>query len=131
MKHVVLLFLAAAVALTGCKKNSNNPTGPVTTPPATNVTFTMHLESGTQGMIFVASPSVDVKLTKVDLSFPAQQFTDTVVNPNPSTVFPKGSNIRINEYTGIEGGQRWILVFTGTIAATGQPFAVTITWDVV
>jgi hypothetical protein len=131
MKHVLIVLAVGAIALTGCKKDSNNPITPAMPPPAANVTFTMHLESGTQGMIFVASPSVDVTITRVDISFPAQQFTDTVVNPNPEAVISKGSNVQINEYIGVAGGQRWVLVFTGKIAATGQLYTVTVNWDVV
>jgi hypothetical protein len=82
-------------------------------------------------MIFVASPSVDVKLTKVDVSFPAQQFTDVITNPQPERIFPRNSNIQLNEYTGVNGGQQWVLVFHGTIAATGQAFTVTVNWTVV
>ena len=82
-------------------------------------------------MIFVAKPNVDVKLTKVEVSFPEQSFADTLTNPNPSEVFPKDSNIQLNEYTGIDAGQQWVLKFYGTVASTGQAFAVTVRWTVV
>jgi PBP1b-binding outer membrane lipoprotein LpoB len=71
MKHTMMLMvLAGALALTGCSKKSSNPVQPDTGRQQPAVTFTMHLESGTQGMIFVAVPSEDVTLTKVELSFP-------------------------------------------------------------
>ncbi len=128
---LIALVFAAFVLVTGCKKDSGNPVVPNITPPPPAVTFTMHMESGTQGMIFVASPSVDVKLTKVVVTYPAQQFTDTIVNPEPELVFPRNSNIQLNEYTGVDVHQQWVLVFYGTIAATGQAFTVTVNWDVV
>ena len=133
MKGMWAILIASAVALAACsKKSSNNPLMPGNgNTQQSNVSFTMHLESGTEGMMFVASPSEDVKLTKVELSFPAQNFSDTIVNPNPDHVFPKRSNIQLNEYTGIEAGQRWVLKFYGTLASTGQSFTVTINWDVV
>jgi hypothetical protein len=132
MKHTMMLMvLAGALALTGCSKKSSNPVQPDTGSQQPAVTFTMHLESGTQGMIFVAVPSEDVTLTKVELSFPAQQFNDLITNPDPSRVFPKGQRITLNEYTGIDAGQQWILKFHGTVVQTGKPFVVTVNWTVV
>lgn len=132
MKHTMMLMvLAGALALTGCSKKSSNPVQPDTGRQQPAVTFTMHLESGTQGMIFVAVPSEDVTLTKVELSFPAQQFNDLITNPDPSRVFPKGQRIRLNEYTGIDAGQQWILKFYGTVVQTGKSFVVTVNWTVV
>jgi hypothetical protein len=132
MKHMFPLLLVAAVLFSGCSKKDSNPMIPSNpTPTPVNVTFTMHLESGTQGMIFVASPNEDVKLTKVVLSFPAQQFVDEVTNPNPNTVFPKDSNIHLSEYTGIEGGQQWEITFTGFLASNNRAFTVKINWTVV
>ena len=133
-RFLMTLLLGAALTIAGCsKKNSNNP---ITTPanqepPATAVTFAMHLESGSGGMIFVASPSEDVTIAKVEVSFPAGQFSETVTNPNPQTVFPKNSNIQINEYTGIEAHQQWVLVFYGTVVSTGKVYTITVNWDVV
>jgi hypothetical protein len=132
-KILVATILGAMLSLVGCsKKDSGNPLTPNNPPPpAANVTFTMGLQSGSQGMIVLATPNVDVKLTKIELSFPAQQFNDVVNNPQPDRVFPKGTNFQINEYTGIDGGQQWVLKFTGTEVATGKPFTVTVNWTVV
>jgi hypothetical protein len=135
MKNALMILLAGAMlSLVGCsKKDSGNPITPgnPAAPPAANITFTMGLQSGSQGMIIVATPNVDVKLTKIELSFPAQQFNDVVNNPQPDTVFPKGTRFEIGEYTGIDGGQRWVLKFTGTEVASGKPFTVTVNWTVV
>ncbi|MBX2991748.1 MAG: hypothetical protein KF749_11360 [Bacteroidetes bacterium] len=134
MKQTMLLVLfGIALVLAGCsKKNSDNPlsTNPGNETPA-NVTFSMGLHSGTQGMIIVATPSEDVLLAKVDLHFPAQNFTDTVTNGDPTHLFPKGVTFEINEYVGIEGGQQWVIVFHGTLKSNGKPFTVTVNWTVV
>jgi hypothetical protein len=128
---VALLFLACLLVFsTGCKKDSTNPLAPPAAPQP-DVTFTMHMESGTQGMIFIASPNADVKLTKVEVSYPAENFTDTITNPNPEAVIAKNSNIQLNEYTGINTHQQWVLVFHGSLAATGKQFVITVNWDVV
>lgn len=132
MKQLLMaMVLAGALIIGGCSKKNSNPvqSNPSTQEPT--VSFTMHLQSGTQGMIFVAVPSQDVMLTKVELSFPAQQFNDVITNPNPTRVFPKGQNIQLNEYTGIDAGQQWVLKFYGTLVATGKPFVVTVNWTVV
>lgn len=94
MKYL-LVIAVAALMFAGCsKKDSSNPV--VASDPKPNVASIMHLESGTQGMIVFASSSVDVKLSKIDLTFPAHQFSDVIVNPQPDTVFPKGSRIQLN-----------------------------------
>ncbi len=82
-------------------------------------------------MKIFASPSTDVRLTQVILSFPAEQFTDSLTNPSPNDVFPKNGNIELGEYSGIEGGQQWVLKFIGFDATTNQPFEVTMNWTVV
>ncbi len=132
MKQLLMpMVLAGALVISGCSKKNSNPlqANPGTQEPP--VAFTMHLESGSQGMIFVAVPSEDVMLTKVELSFPAQQFNDVITNPNPARVFPKGQSIQLNEYTGIDAGQQWVLKFYGTFVRTGKPFVVTVNWTVV
>ena len=134
MNRVLLsLILGSTLLVIGCsKKSSNNPVSVINDPPpAKSVTFTMHLESGTQGMIFVATPSEDVTIAKVDISFPAQGFAETVENPNPTAVIAKNSNIQIQEYVGVDAGQKWVLTFYGTIASTGKSFKITVNWDVV
>ncbi len=132
MKNLlVTAFLGSLLLLAGCSKNSsNNPLTPLQ-PATSNVAFIMHMESGTQGMIFVASPSVDVRLEKVVVTYPPQQFSNTVTNPDPTTLIAKGSNIQIGEYTGVEMKQIWVLTFVGTDATTNRPFTVTMNWEVI
>jgi hypothetical protein len=128
---LVAVVLGGLLVLTGCsKKSSNNPVGPVLSDVPT-VKFTMHMESGTQGMIFVASPSADVRLQKVVVKYPPEQFENTLENPDPTTVIAKGSNLQIGEYTGVEAKQVWELTFVGSDAATNKPFTVKFNWEVI
>ncbi len=127
---LVALLLGGLVVVAGCSKKDSNPVGP-SLPAAPAVNFTMHLESGTQGMIFVASPDADVMLQKVTLKYPPQQFENTIENPDPSQVIAKGSNIQIGEYTGIEANQVWVLTFVGTHVASNKPFSITMNWTVI
>lgn len=131
MRNLLAMLALVTLVAGGCsKKNAPNAVEvPAGVEPAVN--FTMHLESGSQGMLVFAKPDVDVKLTKVVMSFPAGNFRDTVTNSNPQSVFPKNTAIQLGEYVGIEGGQQWVLTFHGTIAATGQPFVKTVNWTVV
>ncbi len=132
MKTLLMaVLLGSLLVVAGCsKKSSNNPLTP-TLPATPSVAFTMHMESGTQGMIFVASPSADVRLQKVVVAYPPAQFTNTVTNPDPSTLIEKGSNIQIGEYTGVEMHQIWVLTFVGSDPTTNRPFTVTMNWEVI
>jgi len=131
MKQLVAAVLfVGLVGLVGCSKDSSNPLAPVG-PVSPSVTFTMHLESGTQGMIFVASPSADVILQKIIVEYPTEKFVDTLTNPNPTVVLAKGSNVQLAEYTGVESKQHWVLTFFGTEAVTNKPFSVKLDWEVI
>ncbi len=131
MKTLLMaVLLGSLLVVAGCSKKSSNPVAP-SLPATPNVAFTMHMESGTQGMIFVASPSADVILEKIVVTYPPAQFTHTITNPDPATVIVKGSNIQIGEYTGVEMHQIWVLTFVGTNPATNRPFSLTMNWEVI
>lgn len=131
MKQLVAAVLfVGLVGLVGCSKNSSNPLAPGGPEPP-SVVFSMHLESGTQGMIFVASPSVDVRLQKIIVEYPPEKFVDTLTNPDPTVLVAKGTNIQVAEYTGVESKQRWVLTFIGSEAVTNKPFSVKLDWEVI
>ena len=131
MKQLVAAVLfVGLVGLVGCSKDSSNPLVPGG-PVSPSVTFSMHLESGTQGMIFVASPSADVRLQKIIVEYPPEKFVDTLTNPDPTVLIAKGSNIQVAEYTGVESKQRWVLTFIGIEAVTNKQFSVKLDWEVI
>ncbi|MBI4534651.1 MAG: hypothetical protein HY708_00135 [Ignavibacteriae bacterium] len=129
MKLRVLLLLSVfLIGWSGCKKDSTNPAGNTTTPL---VTFTMSSQPGTQGgTSFLFAPSVDVRLTRAIVALAAQQFVDTLTNPNPTQVFSAGTPYQLQEYTGVASGQQWSFLLTGTLvsnnAAFNQPAAYTV-----
>lgn len=110
---------------TGCKKD--NPVSPVTS----SVTFTISTQPGTQGgTVMLAAPSVDVVITQVDVSVPAENFTDTVQGDG-TTVFPANQPAAIDEYTGVQSGQQWVFRFQGKIgSSTGQAFDVSTNYTI-
>ena len=129
MKKLILyLVIATFVGLLSCSDDSG---GTVTDPFGTGgtggtggVTFTISSIQGNQGgIIFTASPSVDVKITKVTLSLPAQQFTD-VIQGDGTTVFPANQAVQLDEYTGVATGQQWTFQFEGNLASNNQAFNV-------
>lgn len=128
---LVAVVLVGLVTLAGCSKDSSdNPLAPGI-PSAPSVTFSMHMESGTAGMIFVASPSADVRLQKIIVEYPPEKFADTLANPDPTVLIAKGSNLQIGEYTGVEMKQIWVLTFIGSDAVTNKQFTVKINWEVI
>jgi len=128
---LVAVILVGLVTLGGCSKDSSdNPLAPgISSGPS--VTFSMHMESGSEGMIFVASPSADVRLQKIIVEYPPVKFADTLTNPDPTVLIAKGSNIQLGEYTGVEMKQIWVLTFIGSDAVTNKLFSVKINWEVI
>jgi hypothetical protein len=100
----------------------------VTGPSASNVTFSISQQPGTQGVRFYGKPSVDVKLTKVISN--VNTFFDTVNVANPNYVFSKDTSYFINEYTGVQTGQQWKFNFIGATASGNTAFNVTSSYTV-
>lgn len=107
MKHVILLFLfvLSVVYAMGCKSD--------TTSPLSTATFAMSTAPGTTGTFFTFKPSVDVKLTRVVVSLPAQPFFDTLTDAG-TYVYSKDTIYNLSEYTGVATGQAWKFYFTGS-----------------
>ncbi len=131
MKKIILTLFAFLLIVTSCHDNSGgggitNPfgTGPGGTTGTGNVTFTISSQKGQQGIIFLATPSVSVKLTKVTVSLPAQNYND-VIQGDGTTVYNANQAVPIDEYIGVASGQQWTFQFEGTIANNNQAYNVT------
>ncbi len=138
MKKIMqLLTLIALVIITGtgCSNDSAGGGG-ITDPFGTGglggntggVTFTIASKSDQQGgTIFSAKPSAAVKVSKVTIGVPAQQYSETfqfddtiVLNANVAVDFiqyPAGS--------GVTSGQQWTFQIEGTLANNNQAYNVT------
>ncbi len=134
ISSIILIFIMALII--SCDDDAT--TGSITDPfgiggiggGTGNVTFTIGSQQGEQGgILFYCTPSVDVKVTKVTCSLPAQNFTD-VVEGDGTTVFNANSAYGIEEYTGVGSGQQWTFKFEGTIANNNQAFNVTSNYTV-
>ena len=101
--------------------NNNTNTG--------GVTFSISAMQGQQGIIFVATPSVNVKITKVTVSLAAQNFND-VLTDDGTHVYNANEGIQIEEYTGVASGQQWSFRFEGSLASNNQAFNVTSNYTV-
>lgn len=134
-KIILLLVSSFVVFLFGCSDDSNdsNPVGLGGlggTGGQGSVSFTIGSTIGQQGgIIFTATPSVDVKITQVTVSLPAQQYTD-VLQGDGTTVFNANQTAQLEEYVGTEKGQQWTFQFEGTLAADGKAFDVTSNYTV-
>jgi hypothetical protein len=138
MKKLILyLFSISILLITSCSDDSGGGTltdpfggGTGGTGGTGGVTFTISSTQGNQGgVIFTASPSVDIKVTKVTVSLPAQQFNDVLTDPG-TTVFPANQAVLLGEYTGVATGQQWTFQFEGTLVSNNQAFNVTSNYTV-
>ena len=107
----VLLALLGLAAFAGCNK-SDNLMGPNQN---LGVNFQISQRNGANnGIEFLFTPSVDVKITSVVCSLPAQQFSETITSNDPNQVFSKGTTYIINEYINVTPGQQWQFDFSGS-----------------
>ena len=95
-----------------------------------NVNFTIGSTQGDNGgILFYATPSAAVKITKVTISLPSQQFND-VLTDDGTTVYNANEVVGLQEYTGVDSGQRWTFKFEGSLANYNQAFTVTSNYTV-
>lgn len=132
MKRIIIYLLPILIiALASCSDDSG---GTVTDPFGSgglggggngSVTFSISTTNGQQGEVtFNASPSVNVKITKVIVGLPAQQLSDEYAG-DANTVFNANQVVPIETYTGVASGQQWTFQFEGTLASNNQAFNVT------
>lgn len=120
-KALLLTIFSALVFVWGCKDDSGgtNPFGPG---GSGTVTFTMQGQGTQTAYSFYFQPSVNVKVTRILASLPAQNYTDTIPNSNASYVFSKDSAYTWYTYSGVNSGQQWSFTFTGTIASDNSAY---------
>ncbi len=121
-KTLLLTAITALLFVWGCKDDGTgtDPFGPGGT--GGDVTFTMTGQGNSTSYYFYFKPSVDVKITRLLASLPAQNYTDTATNNNVNYIFSKDTAYTWYEYTGINSGQIWTFTFTGTIASNNTAY---------
>jgi hypothetical protein len=136
-KFFSLLLMLGTLIVAGCGDDAVGPTGGTGGlggggNGGGGVTFTMGKTPGQQGgVIFTFKPSVDVTITTVTLKLPEQQFEDPLTNPNPNEVYTSQNTYEIEEYTGVQSGQKWQFVFVGKLgSSTGTAYNVTANYTI-
>lgn len=93
-----------------------------------SVTYTVELSQDQQGYFFVCKPSVDVKVSTIQVTQQQSNINETLNNPNPDQIVKAGQFITINIGAELlQSGQQWRFVFTGTLANGGQTYSATAT----
>ncbi len=131
MKRIIFYLLPMFLLLiASC---SDDSTGTITDPFGGgglgggngSVTFTISSTQDQQGGVtFNATPSVAVKITKVTVALPAQQFTD-LLQGDGTTVFQANQPAGLEVYSGVSSGQQWTFQFEGTLSSNNETFNVT------
>jgi hypothetical protein len=134
MKIIFSVFAVLFLLFISSCKSDSGPTssgGLNGTPPGGgSVTVTITQQTGTQGIIFSGSPSVAVVLTSYTASVPALQFTQNYT-VTTGAVLPANTPQKIDEFTGVQSGQKWVFTFQGNLgSATGTAFNVTSNYTV-
>jgi hypothetical protein len=135
MKNIFSVFAVLFLLFISSCKNDSGPTSSGglngTTPPGGGaVTVTITQQAGTQGIIFFGSPSVAVVLTSYTASVPTAHFTQNYT-VTTGAVLPANVPQKIDEFTGVQSGQKWVFTFQGNLgSATGTAFNVTSNYTV-
>lgn len=110
----VILTIIFALAFIYCACNKNDSiTG--LNGPASNVSFSISQQQGNfGGTEFLFRPSADIKISYLISRLDAQQFADTIRYNNTNYTYSKDTTYIIGEYTGVQPGQQWKFIFSGT-----------------
>jgi hypothetical protein len=127
-KFILYLIPIIMIFISSCSDEAGgtvtDPFGTGNTGGTGSVTFSIGTTNGQQGgIIFTATPSVSVKITKVTLSLSAQNFSD-VITGDGTTVFNANEAVGLEEYTGVESGQQWTFQFEGSTSSDNKSFTV-------
>ncbi len=108
--------------------SSVNYTIPNNTGGGTNdVTFQVSAQQGQQGgTVFFLTPSVDIRIDKLDVT---QNNQSTTITGDGTTIFTNTNGLTVGEYTTTTGDQ-FTFVFTGKIAASNNNFTSTVSFTV-
>lgn len=119
MKKTLLsiLFLAfLAFGTAGCGDD-------VVAVPDTLINFTMGAyQTQTGGVDFTFTPSANVKLTKLIVTLPSTNFSDTLTDAGTDVFSANTTYALQRDYTGVQSGQTFIFYFTGSLASNNTPF---------
>jgi hypothetical protein len=136
MKKLFLLntLIALLLVFTACSNDDGNATSPFGTGGGGggtggdgNLTIIISSRQDQQGStIFTATPSVAITLSKLTVSVPAEQYTESF---QFDATFVAEANVTqdLLEYpagSGVASGQQWTFQFEGTFAATNQAYNV-------
>jgi len=136
IKGIFCVLLFTGLSFIGCSEDGGtNPVGGGfgNNPGGGNVTFTVtSVNDPQQGTTnFAFKPSVDVTVTSIVVSVPAENFTYTETNPNPAEVFTAAEGFSLTGYTGVATGQQWTFQVKGNIGtANGQAYDVTVNYTI-
>lgn len=93
-----------------------------------SVSFEISSQAGQQGGVdFLFKPSIDVKITKVDVEMGGA--TD-VVTGDGTTVYSANNWYVLAGYNAVSSGQQWNFTFTGNIASNNQGYNVTVNYTI-
>ena len=125
----MIIFL---LVFTACSKDEGNATSPFgsggTGGGNGNLTITISSKQGQQGeTIFTATPSVAISLSKLTVSVPSEQYTESF---QFDETFVAEANVTqdLLEYpagSGVASGQQWTFQFEVKYAATSEAYTVT------
>lgn len=136
MKRIFLLnsLIALLLIFTACSKDEGNATSPFgngtngTGGGDGNLAITISSKQNQEGAtIFTATPNVAISLSKLTVSVPAEQYTESF---QFDETFVAEANVTQNlvEYpagSGVASGQEWTFKFEGKFAATSEAYTVT------
>lgn len=122
----MLIFIAS-----GCSNDSSTNGGGLLGPGSgsNSISYTITGQGDPTNYTFSAAPSVDTKITRVIASAPAFNFADTIT-ADPNETFVGGTAYEIGTYQGVEAGQAWTFIFTGTVISNNEAYTVTTNFTV-
>jgi hypothetical protein len=123
MKKLLTLFAAALVLFAaGCNNDTGTGGNILGGNGNANVTFTMGTQQTQNGNTqFTWQPSVDVKVTKLIVKVNNQQI-DEIIDNSGQTYTAGTAWAYPNEYTGVQSGQQWQFLFSGSIVSNNQQY---------